>query len=94
MYHIDAPGHEVCIGAFSWLELELLIYALYIIGCVDDFRYADILCPDFSPYIIYFALVLGAATISSNLPVPSVDDLAAQVAEVLDHSGYLQKNLV
>lgn len=30
---------------------------------------------------------LGAAAISSNLPVPTVDDLAEQVAEVLDHFG-------
>ncbi|XP_057851946.1 protein NDL1 isoform X2 [Cryptomeria japonica] len=30
---------------------------------------------------------LGAAAISSNIPVPTVDDLAEQVAEVLDYFG-------
>lgn len=32
-------------------------------------------------------LQLGAAKISTDIPVPSIDDLADQVAEVLDYFG-------
>lgn len=35
------------------------------------------------------ALQLGAAVISSDIPLLSVDDLAEQVREVLDFFGYI-----
>ena len=33
-------------------------------------------------------LQLGAAPISSDVPIPSVDDLADQIADVLDYFRY------
>ena len=40
------------------------------------------------PLHLYMTIMqLGAAPISPNAPIPSVDDLAEQVAEVLDFFG-------
>jgi hypothetical protein len=44
------------------------------------------ICSD--TYMCYFVLQLGAAPISSDVPVPSVDELVDQVADVLDFFGY------
>jgi pimeloyl-ACP methyl ester carboxylesterase len=43
------------------------------------------ICSD--TYMCYFVLQLGAAPISSDVPVPSVDELVDQVADVLDFFG-------
>lgn len=40
------------------------------------------------PFLQVF-LQTGAAVISSDVPVLNVDDLADQVAEVLDYFGYI-----
>ena len=42
-----------------------------------------------SPPFVQELLQLGADVISSDVPLLSVDDLADQVAEVLDFFGYL-----
>lgn len=38
-------------------------------------------------FLFPFVLEMGAVPISSNVPIPSVDDLADQVAAVLNYFG-------
>ncbi|KAG6526591.1 hypothetical protein ZIOFF_016583 [Zingiber officinale] len=71
---------------YSFL-LKLLHYCFTIsasiISALQVMRYIDISLT----FLFPFVLEMGAVPISSNAPIPSVDDLADQVAAVLNYFG-------
>lgn len=81
IYHITPPGHEVS----QFVSAPLLIFhSIVTIICsalIGTTRSHDFhrLPQEFSQF--------GAAPISMDLPVPSVEELADQVADVLDFFG-------
>ncbi|KOM55077.1 hypothetical protein LR48_Vigan10g096900 [Vigna angularis] len=93
IYHIDAPGHEVgiCILLLhskfrvpSYVCVHRLFYvtlSLYIVNSLAPFNVVE------SNLRIRVDLDLGADVISSDEPLLCVDDLADQIAEVLDFFG-------
>eukprot|EP01018_Ginkgo_biloba_P032670 Gb_01692 [translate_table: standard] len=89
IYHIDAPGHEVRIdAAFSFATLVNFIQPASDLECIPGY----ILCwcmltSCYLPAFFQEFSQLGAAAISSDILMPTVDDLAEQVAEVLDYFG-------
>lgn len=76
IYHINPPGHEVG-------NLVVKIFPTIIQPCY---------CIIYSHHFVWKFpqefLQLGAGAISSDAPVPSVDDLADQIADVLDYFRY------
>lgn len=71
IYHIYPPGHEVR-KCFHFIPISFCVF-------IQQYTYG------FLSRFVFFQL--GAAPISSDIPIPSVDDLADQVAEVLDFFG-------
>ena len=71
----------------SVILLQLILWCLYVIHSLN------ILLTWFCWSSTLRVLQLGAAPISSDEPVLSLDQLADQVAEVLDFFGYLSLSL-
>ena len=97
IYHIDPPGHEVrsqssLIVGLEWPEMQLLIVTLSV-----SINYASVKVL-FSQFFITtqtLSLIVSCAICQIGAPESapkhsslSVDDLADQVAEVLDYFGY------
>jgi hypothetical protein len=79
IYHISPPGHEVCnLSAYlspSWFS------------CLHFSNISFIECYNSHHFFLQELLQLGAAAISPDKPVLSVDDLADQIEEVLNFFG-------
>lgn len=84
IYHINPPGHEVC-NLIAGLHSMLVFHPSTIL---NYFFWRMLL---FTLFLIWYffqeLLQFGAAAISDDEPVLSVDDLADQIAEVLNHFG-------
>jgi len=83
IYHISPPGHEVsAVCCYS----EVYSFCVYL-----SMMHLVILNQHFHGCMVYWSLEkimqLGAALILSSTPVASVDDLADQIADVLDFFG-------
>jgi hypothetical protein len=73
IYHISPPGHEVC----NSTDLNVI-----------EFRTEYYYLPSFSPLELQQEfLQLGAAAICNDNPIPSAEDLADQIVEVLNYFG-------
>lgn len=84
IYHINPPGHEVC-NLIAGLHSMLVFHVSTILNYFLQWMLFSTL------FLIWYffqeLLQLGAAAISDDEPVLSVDDLADQIAEVLNHFG-------
>lgn len=96
IYHISPPGHEVC-NLVTSLQIVVLLY-IYIFGvCVcwffRIFCWICLFCWIILsiPFLIWDflqeLLQLGADAVSLDEPALSADDLADQIAEVLNFFG-------
>ncbi|XP_045822677.1 protein NDL1 isoform X1 [Trifolium pratense] len=75
IYHISPPGHEVC----NSTDLNLFFI---------EFRTEYYYLPSLSPLELQQEfLQLGAAAICNDYPIPSAEDLADQIVEVLNYFG-------
>jgi hypothetical protein len=75
IYHISPPGHEVCNST------DLNVFFI-------EFRTEYYYLPSFSPLELQQEfLQLGAAAICNDNPIPSAEDLADQIVEVLNYFG-------
>ncbi|RYR06035.1 hypothetical protein Ahy_B06g085838 isoform B [Arachis hypogaea] len=86
IYHISPPGHEVC--SFISLSHIAVLLDVYLLTVINSFI-GNILSSCFL-IILYFVQELpqlGAPEIAPDYPVLSVDDLADQIAEVLNFFG-------
>lgn len=81
IYHINPQGHEVCSLCDIVQTCPLPLRDAWVsVGWVAHM----IILMTF----VKISMQLGAAPIPSDVPVPSVEDLADQVADVLDFFGY------
>ncbi|KAH0453970.1 hypothetical protein IEQ34_018294 [Dendrobium chrysotoxum] len=80
IYHITPPGHEVSHLVLPPLSFHsnVVIFCFALIGTTFSHEF---------PRLPQEFLQFGAAPISMHLSVPSVDELADQVADVLDFFG-------
>ena len=93
IYHISPPGHEVC-NFISWSCTMVLLdsYLLTVINVyiVECYNYLV----SYHLVLVQELLQLGAAAIDPDYPILSADDLADQIAEVLNFLGWVCSSLI
>jgi len=82
IYHISPPGHEV---SGTCCYRECIVFSFILARCIWQFWKNFFMIAWFT--ILWEIMQLGAASILPSTPVASVDDLADQVADVLDFFG-------